>query len=258
MKYAIYISYLGKNYSGWQLQPDAKNIQAEIEAALFKISRENIRVIGAGRTDRGVNALAQVASFDISREWQPEKLLLALNFHLPLDIRIMKVSRVSENFNARYSAKLREYKYFIYEGISCPPFLSDIVWWRKCSSDHKWDISLAKQACKLIEGKHDFRAFCKTEECPEDSVRTIQRAKLRRICNGKIIILSVKAQSFMTNMIRIIVGNINAVATGKKNLEWLENLLTGKSRSESAMTAPASGLCFWGADYDEKFFTQIT
>lgn len=247
MKYAIRISYIGKGYSGWQIQPDARSIQEEIERALFSVTQEEIRITGAGRTDKGVNALGQVASFEIKRKEfsNPEKLILALNFHLPEDIRILEAQEVSKEFNARYSAKKREYRYFIYEGISCPPFLSDYVWWRKSLT--KWDLVLAKKACKLLEGEHNFRSFCREEECPENSIRTLERVKIRKM--KKLIMLSVKGKSFLTNMIRIMVGNIDAVATGKRDLEWLEGLLEGKSRSESAMTVPASGLWFWGVEY---------
>ena len=245
MKYAIRISYIGKGYSGWQIQPDARSVQEEIERALLKITHEEIRITGAGRTDKGVNAAGQTASFEIKREIKPEKLILALNFHLPEDIRILEAKEVSEDFNARYSAKKREYRYFIYEGIACPPYLNDYVWWRK--SLKKWDLVLAKKACKILEGEHNFRSFCREVECPENSIRTLDRVKIRKIKN--LIMLSVKGKSFLTNMIRIMVGNIDNVATGKKDFQWLEGLLDGKSRSESAMTVPASGLWFWRVEY---------
>lgn len=244
MNYAAKISYIGKNYSGWQIQPDALSIQEIIENVLAKIAGREIRITGAGRTDKGVNAWGQVASFKMEKIFAPEKLRLAINFYLPEDIRIIKIFHVPDEFNARYSALSREYKYFIWHGSVCPPMLNNFVWWRKGKS---WDMDLARQACKLIEGRHDFRAFCRAVECPEDSFRNIDKLKIRN--RGKLSIISVKAPSFLTNMVRIIVGNIDSIALKKNSLDWLENLLNGGERINSAMTVPACGLWFWRVNY---------
>ncbi len=107
-----------------------------------------------------------------------------------------------------------------------------------------------REACKLIEGRHNFRAFCRAVECPEDPYRTIDSLRIRN--RGKLSIISIKAQSFMTNMVRIIVGNIDAVALGRRNIEWLGGLLSGSERAESAMTVPAWGLWFWRVNYLDK------
>lgn len=245
MKYAAKISYVGKNYSGWQIQPDAVSIQEIIENALAEIEGVKVRITGAGRTDKGVNAWGQVASFRMNKNIEPEKLRLAMNFYLPEDIRVMKISCVPEDFNARYSALSREYKYFIWHGWVCPPMLNNYVWWRK---GKEWDMNKARESCRIIEGRHNFRAFCRAVECPEDPYRTIDRLKIKN--RGSLSIISVKAPSFLTNMVRIIVGNINAVSTGRKNINWLEGLLSGNERSESAMTAPACGLWFWKVNYN--------
>ncbi len=245
MKYAAKISYVGKNYSGWQIQPDAVSIQEIIENALAEIEGVKVRITGAGRTDKGVNAWGQVASFTMNKNIEPEKLRLAMNFYLPEDIRVMKISCVPEDFNARYSALSREYKYFIWHGWVCPPMLNNYVWWRK---GKEWDMNKAREACRIIEGRHNFRAFCRAVECPEDPCRTIDSLRIKN--RGSLSIISVKAPSFLTNMVRIIVGNINAVSTGRKNINWLEGLLSGNERSESAMTAPACGLWFWKVNYN--------
>ncbi|MBQ7221521.1 MAG: tRNA pseudouridine(38-40) synthase TruA [Synergistaceae bacterium] len=245
--YAAKISYLGKNYSGWQVQPDALSIQEVLEGVLAKIAESPVRITGAGRTDKGVNAWGQVASFSLSKDIPTDKLRLALNFYLPEDIRVMKIFTVCEDFNARRSALSREYRYFIYHGYVCPPVLNNYVWWRKGRS---WNMDLAREACRMIQGRHDFRAFCKTGECPDDSFRTIDSLRLRN--RGSLSIITVKAQSFMTNMVRIIVGNVNNVALGKNSLSWLEALLSGSERSESAMTVPACGLWFWRVNYDKE------
>ncbi|MBQ7217265.1 MAG: tRNA pseudouridine(38-40) synthase TruA [Synergistaceae bacterium] len=245
--YAAKISYLGKNYAGWQVQPDALSVQEVIEGVLAQINGSPVRITGAGRTDKGVNAWGQVASFGLAKNFEPDKLRLAMNFYLPEDIRIMKIYPVSSDFNARKSALLREYKYFVYHGYVCPPVMNNFVWWRK---GRNWDMDLARKACTMIQGRHNFRAFCKTGECPEDPCRTIDSIRLRN--RGGLSILTLKAQSFMTNMVRIIVGNVNSVALGKNSLAWLEGLLSGRERSESAMTVPACGLWFWRVKYSSE------
>ena len=248
MNYAVKVSYIGLKYSGWQIQPDALSIQEAIESALARIAGVPVRITGAGRTDRGVNACGQVASFSMNKNIPPEKLRLAINFYLPDDIRIMKAYYVPEGFNARYSAISREYKYFVYHGRVCPPVMNNFVWHRK--SGLAWDMSLAREACRMIQGRHNFRAFCRAGECPDDPFRTIDTLRIRTRRNLSII--SVKAQSFLTNMVRIIAGNIDTVATGKKSLAWLEGLLSGSERTESAMTVPACGLWFWRVNYDSN------
>ena len=246
MNYAVKISYIGKNYSGWQVQPEAISIQEIIEQTLEKIACHKVKITGAGRTDKGVNAWGQIASFEIAKNIEPDKLRMAMNFYLPSDIRIMKVYRVNDKFNARRSALYREYRYFIWHGYVCPPMLNDFVWWRKGKN---WNMDLAKQACEKIQGRHNFRAFCRAGECPEDPYRTIDSLRIRT--HGNLSIISIKAQSFLTNMVRIIVGNINSVALEKNNLSWLDELLYGKERTESAMTVPACGLWFWHVKYNE-------
>ncbi len=250
MRYAAKIAYTGKNYFGWQRQNNHSEreigVQQVIEEALSNLNHQKlVKITGAGRTDQGVHAKGQVASFELDKKFEPEKLRLAANFYLPDDIRIMQIFNVPYNFDARRSALWREYKYFIWHGRVCPPHLNGFVWWRK----HDWDRDLARQACKLIVGKHDFRAFCKAVECPDNTLRDIYNLKFQKW--GDLSVLTVRAPSFLTNMVRIIAGNIDAVAIKKNNLDWLENLLKGDERIHSAMTAPACGLWFWRAGYNE-------
>ena len=244
--YAAKISYIGKNYSGWQVQPDALSIQEVVEGVLAKINTSPVRITGAGRTDSGVNACGQVASFSLAKSIEPDRLRMAMNFYLPEDIRVMKVYPVDSGFNARRSALSREYRYFIYHGYVCPPVLNNYVWWRK---GRAWNMELAREACRMIQGRHNFRAFCKTGECPDDPYRTIDAIRLRN--RGSLSIISIRAQSFLTNMVRIIIGNVNNIALGKNSLSWLEELLCGGERSDSGMTVPACGLWFWRVKYEQ-------
>lgn len=243
--YAAQVAYVGKCYSGWQRQNEALGIQEVLEKALTYLSLSPVSVVGAGRTDKGVHAIGQVVSFRMDKKWEEDRLMIAINFYLPEDVRVMRIWSVPEHFHARRSALWREYRYFIWHGKTCLPHLYDYMWWRKVP----WDEKLARSACSLLEGYHDFCAFCKTGECPEDSYRTLSRVKYKRM--GNISMLLVRAPSFLMNMVRIIVGNVDRVACGKESLSWLEGLLQGRSRASSAMTAPAGGLYFWRAAYKD-------
>ena len=241
--YAAQVAYMGGCYSGWQRQRDAPSVQEVLEEALSRLSSDPVKITGAGRTDKGVHALGQVASFRMDRPWDLERLKLAMNAHLPDDVRVMRIFSVPDGFSARYSALWREYRYFIWHGWVCPPHLGGLVWWRKVP----WDLRAARAACRVLEGRHDFRAFCRTGECPEDSVRDLDRVRLQKW--GAMTVLTLRAPSFLMNMVRIIAGNLDAVATGRRAVGWLEELLEGDSRVRSSVTAPACGLWFWRAAY---------
>ena len=241
-KYAVRISYLGTNYAGWQRQNDVVSIQQRIEESLLKLG-EDCTVTGAGRTDAGVHAISQIASFNTVKKWETRRLLLAMNAHLPDDIRIMDVWHVDESFDARRSALWREYRYFIYHGSSCLAPIRPFVWWNR----YFWDLEQVKTACCLLTGRHDFRAFCKATECPEDSVRTLLRVSCKRI--GRMTMLQIRGEAFLNNMVRIMVGNLDRVGRGEFTPEWIRGLLLGVSRIESGITAPSSGLFFWRVGY---------
>ncbi|MCL1940759.1 MAG: tRNA pseudouridine(38-40) synthase TruA [Synergistaceae bacterium] len=241
-KYAVRVSYLGTNYAGWQRQPDAVSVQQRIEESLLKLG-ENCAVTGAGRTDAGVHAMGQVASFCAERTWEPRKLLLAMNAHLPDDIRIMDAQQADGDFDARRSALWREYRYFIYHGSSCLAPARPFVWWNR----YDWDLERVRAACRLITGRHDFRAFCKATECPENSVRTLLRVSCKRV--GRMTMLQVRGEAFLNNMVRIIAGNLDRVGRGEVPPEWMGGLLSGADRIESGMTAPPSGLFLWRIGY---------
>jgi len=241
-KYAVRVSYLGTNYAGWQKQNDVTSIQQCIEESLLNLG-ENCSVTGAGRTDAGVHAISQIASFCTARNWDTRRLLLAMNAHLPLDIRIMNAWHVDESFDARNSALWREYRYFIYHGSSCLAPIRPFVWWNRFF----WDLEKVRIACRLMIGSHDFRAFCKATECPENSVRTLLRVSCKRI--GRMTMLQVRGDAFLNNMVRIMVGNLDRVGRGEIAPERMRELLSGVSRIESGMTAPSSGLFFWRVGY---------
>ena len=248
------MAYVGTNYAGWQRQAEAVSVQQVLEEALSRLSDEPVKVVGAGRTDGGVHAVGQVASFCMNREWDPGRLVLAANFYLPPDVSLMSARRVPDDFDARRSAMWREYRYFIWHSRSCWPHLRDMVWWRK----RQWNADSVREACRILEGRHDFRAFCKTGECPEESVRTITRLRYKKI--GSLSIVIARAPSFLTNMVRIIVGSLDRVGCGEEPASWLSGLLGENGaggephRKFSGATAPACGLYLWRAAYEDVNF----
>ncbi|MDI9369935.1 MAG: tRNA pseudouridine(38-40) synthase TruA [Synergistaceae bacterium] len=245
MKYAAIIGYRGTGFSGWQRQESGTGIQEKIEDALEAVTGRKTAVTAAGRTDAGVHARGQAVSFELDKEWAPDRLLLAVNYHLPQEVAFMRVARADEGFDARRSALWREYRYLIWHGNAMPPLLRGFAWWNK----FHWNMEEARKACAMFEGEHDFAAFCKSSERPERTRREILRTSLRHRRN--LTIFTVRGDAFMTNMVRIMGGNLQAVGYGKKDLAWLSGLLSGRDRSESAVTAPPEGLYLWRVGYGE-------
>jgi tRNA pseudouridine38-40 synthase len=241
---ALELSYDGGAFLGWQSQTHGRGVQDALETALAAAG-ETGRVTGAGRTDAGVHARAQVAHFDALKTWEPRRLRLALNAHLPPSVSVMRAAAVGENFHARGSAVRREYRYFIWNSPVCYPHIKPYVLWLRGSH---YDWSRAAEAAPLLAGEHDFRAFCRTGDCPANTVRRVSRARLTRL--GRTVLFRIEAGSYLTNMVRIAVGCLLEVAAGRKDKSWLLSLLDGASgRSAASRTACARGLFLWKVEY---------
>ncbi|MDR3354941.1 MAG: tRNA pseudouridine(38-40) synthase TruA [Synergistaceae bacterium] len=245
--YAIELSYNGSEFNGWQSQPNGRSVQDEIEAALRCLG-EGSSVCGAGRTDSGVHARAQVANFFLGKHWEPRRLTLALNSKLRKSVSVMRSAIAGEGFHARHSASAREYRYFIWNSPVCYPHIRPYVLWLRGSH---YDWGRAVPAARILIGRHDFRSFCRAADCPEDAERTILSSRLVRV--GNLVILRMIAESFLTNMVRITAGNLIQIAAGRRDEAWLrEILLGGHDRSASAQTMDPSGLFLWRVLYKEK------
>ncbi|WP_296867462.1 tRNA pseudouridine(38-40) synthase TruA [Thermovirga sp.] len=243
-RYAIKISYNGKNFSGWQKQPGGRTVQGTLENVLQLLAGHPVTVCAAGRTDKGVHAVGQIVSFDLERSWDPQKLLLAVNANLPEDVSAIKAFDVEESFHARYSALWREYVYFIWTAKTCYPHFRDYVWHRK----QEWDLKKVKQACRCFLGEKNYRAFCRKSECPPNASRTIYKAEI--FTRGDLVWFRVRGNSFLTNMVRIMVGTLDCIGTGKQDIDYLESLFEDKAeRPNAGPTAPAKGLFFWKVGY---------
>lgn len=245
MRYAAKVAYDGSLFSGWQKQPGVtgETIQGYLERALAVLNKRETAVVAAGRTDRGVHALGQVISFETMFEWDRRKLRNALDANLPASISIMEVAAVPEDFSARRSALWREYVYFVWKEHGCPPHIAPYVW----KNTVPWDRDLIRRMCSLLKGRHDFSAFCRKADLPENAERTILSSGLAG--KGSLLRIRIRGESFLTNMIRIIIGSMDLVASGKRDVSWFETVLSGGERSHAGPTAPACGLFLMKAGY---------
>lgn len=239
MNIKITIQYDGTNFSGWQIQPNVRTVQGELSEAIKKIYyKETITIYGSGRTDTGVHALAQVASFKIPFLKMPiEKFHYALNNHLPYDIRVIKAEIVNESFNARASAKWREYLYIIMNSDIYSPFLKKYSWFYR---KNVIDIEKINSYANVILGEHDFTSFCSSSDENDSKYRYIERSYAIR--KKEIIYFIIKGNAFLHNMVRIIVGTF--VEAQKKDLKAsdIKEILESKDRRNALVTAPPQGL----------------
>lgn len=245
MRYAAKVAYDGSRFSGWQKQPGVtgETIQEHLERALLVLNKQDTKVVAAGRTDRGVHALGQVISFDTTSRWDPQKLRNALDANLPASIGIMAVAEVPEDFSARRSALWREYVYFAWKRHGCPPHIAPYVW----RNAVPWDRDLLREMCSILKGRQNFSAFCRKADLPDNAERTILSSGVAG--KGPLLRIRIRGESFLTNMIRIIVGSMDLVASGKRDISWFGSLLSGGERCQAGPTAPACGLFLVNAGY---------
>lgn len=238
-KIKITIEYDGTNYSGWQVQPNAPSIQEAIERALFTLTGEKCKVYGAGRTDSGVHARGQVAVFSSDSSIPPEKYAHALTTRLPKDISVRHSELVDEDFEPRFHAKLKLYRYYIYSSPIAPAIGRQYMWYVK------WplDFALMQQAAVEMTGTHDFTSFsnqeCNTEDA--DNVRTVDSIDLQK--KGELITIDVTGQGFLYNMVRNITGTLVDVGTGRIGVDEIAEIFTARDRKKAGQGAPACGLC---------------
>lgn len=232
----ILIEYDGKQYYGWQKQPNKTTIQSEIEKAIFKVTGEEVKVNSSGRTDTGVCAYGQVANFKIKSDINIEKIPLALNAHLKKSIIIKEAQEVDDSFHARYCCKGKKYMYV----INNSKYGSAINREREFHVSQKLDIDSMKKAIKFFEGTHDFKGFKSSGTCSKDTIRTIYEANLKYL--DEKIYITLKGNGFMYNMVRIIAGTLLDVGLGKIKAEDIPNIIEEKQRKKAGKTLPAQGL----------------
>lgn len=247
-RYRLDVEYDGSAFAGWQRQAGQHSVQAAIENAITGFSGETVSLRGAGRTDAGVHATGQVAHVDLARDWQADKVRDALNAHLKLNgeaVSILAASRVSETFDARFSAKARHYLYRILNRRPPPALEAGKVWW---VPRHLNDVAMHEAAQTLL-GKHDFTTF-RSAQCQASSpVRTLDRLDVTR--SADIIEIHASARSFLHNQVRSIVGSLKRVGEGGWQVADMRAALEARNRAACAGLAPPEGLYLTGVDYDE-------
>ncbi|MBA4311765.1 MAG: tRNA pseudouridine(38-40) synthase TruA [Chlorobiaceae bacterium] len=230
----LIVEYEGTNYVGWQRQQNGKSIQGEIESVLNRILREEVNVIGAGRTDAGVHARGQTANFRTSIDRSLDEIRNGLNGLLPDDIVIHEIEEVPLEFHARYNAKERHYSYLISRE---PTALFRNYSWQL---NYKLDLSLLEKSADGLRGEHDFESFCKANsEVDHHRCNVIESAW---VSDGSFLRFNIAADRFLHGMVRALVGTMIDVARGYMSFEAYLDIFGKKNRSEAGTAAPAKGL----------------
>jgi len=237
------LEYDGTGFSGWAAQPGLRTVQEELEAALGTVLREPVSLTVAGRTDTGVHALGQVASFATGAEL-PRDLARSLNGVGPDDIAVTSASAVEDGFNARHDAKSRSYLYRVLARRAPSPFEQGRALW--CS--YQLDPDALDACAAALIGSHDFTAFTPTQTDHVRFDRDVYAASWQR--EGEILGFRITADAFMRNMVRVLVGNQLEVGSGRRTVEGFRQLLAGAPRSAAGDTAPPHGLYLESVAYD--------
>lgn len=247
MKFAACIEYQGSAYCGWQRLNHAASVQAVVEQALSKVAAESIHVTCAGRTDSGVHATGQVIHFETGAERSERAWLLGTNVNLPYDVAMRWVKPVSVDFNARFSALSRRYRYIILNRQAKPALLYKKVAWHH----QKLNVEAMHQAAQALCGEHDFSSFRAAGCQAMHAYREVQHIAVTS--QGDFIFVDIAANAFLHHMVRNIVGSLLQVGKGERGIEWLTTLLAYQDRKQAGITAPASGLYFVYVEYPAKF-----
>ena len=244
-KYKVVIAYDGTGYSGWQFQSNAVGVQQVVEEALAYLEGAPVRVFGSSRTDAGVHAKGFVGHFHLTKPIPPKNLVRAMNSRMPEAVRVMKASYAAESFDARLSAKGKEYRYQLYQADIMPPHL--VPYWTFCH--RPLDLEAMREAAAHFVGRHDFVSFAANpNRVLESTVRTIFSFEVRR--SGPRHVFVVRGDGFLYKQVRSMVGFLVSVGKGNERPEAVRELLEAKSpRTARVETAPSRGLFLWKVFY---------
>lgn len=243
MRYFLKLSYNGTPFHGWQVQPNAVSVQSTIEEALSMVFRESISIVGAGRTDTGVNARQMYAHFDYYGEMcDKSKIINSLNCLVGKDIAIYDIIRVADDAHARFDATARTYKYFVTHKKS--PFLYPLTWY----CPHSLNYDLMNKACKVLKKHIDFTSFSKLHTDVKTNNCRIDYANWEQ--EGDLMAFTIKADRFLRNMVRAIVGTLVDVGRDKITVDEFESIILKKDRCSAGTSMPPQALFLWKVDYD--------
>lgn len=244
-RYKCVISYDGTAFAGYQVQPGKRTVQSELEAALTKMHKgTKVQVTASGRTDAGVHAVGQVIHFDSAHDIAPENWHKALNSLLPNDIVVKQIDIVDNNFHARYNPVGKEYRYIIDRSAERNPFQRNY----RYHYPYPLDLEAMRSAFPYLIGTHDFSSFCAANTSVVDKVRTIKSIEL--IEDKESLAFRFEGTGFLYNMVRILVGTLLEVGTGKIKPAELAEILAKRDRSLAGKTAPSQGLYLWEVFYE--------
>ena len=241
----LIVQYDGTNFCGWQLQPEKRTVQGEIEKVLAFLLKEDVRLYASGRTDAGVSAYAQVCHFDTEKIVNTNKICDSLNALLPEDVAVLSCEKVGEEFDSRFSVKRKTYEYKFYVSKYELPLFEKVA----LRVNHYADISLMNEACKYFVGTHDFGSFVSAKSGKTDFVRTIYDAKIVSKDDGTFA-LEITGNGFLYNMVRIIFGTLLKVAYKKIKPEDMKQIIEGKSRALAGKTVSSHALFMKKVDYE--------
>jgi tRNA pseudouridine38-40 synthase len=252
--FKLIIAYDGTDFHGWQMQANKPTIQGEIVGVLRRVTQEHILLHGAGRTDAGVHALGQVGSFKTQSALSAQEFQRALNALLPPTIRIVAAEEVGPDFNARWSARGKTYRYRIYRGRVVPP----MIWRYVLHYPFPLDEDVMRDAAARFVGMHDFASFASSTGTEDDdkersTEREIFSTELVRSVDNEELVFTVKGRSFLRYMVRKVVGTLLDVGRGKLTPADIDRLYELKDRSKSGPTVPAHGLVMVEVQHDEAW-----
>lgn len=231
MKYKLLIEYCGKNFSGWQSQPGKRTVQGEIEKVLFDLFHEEIILSASGRTDKGVNAFGQVASFASDTIIKESKLRGALNAFLPDDVKIIDVSYAPDDFDARFNAKIKTYEYYFYKSRVELPLSKD----RELRINDYADIDKMREASKALIGTHDFTSFVARKSGKTNMVRTIYDIQIVDLGSDHYKLV-ITGNGFLYNMVRIIMGTLIMIGQGQREVSFMQEVIESRDRKKAGNT----------------------
>lgn len=257
--FKITVAYDGTDFIGWQRQPAGTSVQGLIEDAVRELDGREVTVIGAGRTDAGVHALAQVAAFALERAIEPGTLVRAINFRLPPSVRVLGAEPAPASFHPRFDAKTKTYRYRIWNAAVLSPFERPYAW----HIIDQLDVDAMRAAAGLLAGRHDFAAFQGTGSDAATTERELSSSLVLRQAQDErcfplavsasnrepLVIYEATGTGFLRHMVRNIVGSLVEVGRGRMPPAWVGEVLAARDRTRAGRTAPAAGLFLVGVNY---------
>ena len=243
------LAYDGTKYAGWQVQSNQRTIQGLMETALLKVTGKSCRVLSSGRTDAGVHAHGQVISFKVETELAENTLCRAINAHTPFDIYLRQLEITRDNFHPIREAVSKHYRYIIQPGPIMDPLSLKYAW----SHPKALDLDAMRAAAVHFIGEHDFASFEASKSDRKTSVRNVMELMLDEYTqhDARFITMDIRADGFLYNMVRNIVGSLSRVGKGKEHPDWIVDVLSACDRKRAGQTAPPEGLYLMDVDYGE-------